>query len=73
MYISILEKSHQHLNRYSAEDTWRPQRELLEQETILYRLHPQSLQVVSPYLVHVGVKLGPILKVDLHCWVHGEA
>lgn len=24
-----------------------------------------------PYLVHVGVKVGPILKVDLHCWVHG--
>lgn len=25
-----------------------------------------------PYLIHVGVKEGPILKVDLHCWVHGE-
>lgn len=31
-----------------------------------------TTQTSRPYLVHVGVKVGPILKVDLHCWVHGE-
>lgn len=32
----------------------------------------KRLLLLSPYLVHVGVKVGPILKVDLHCWVHVE-
>lgn len=43
--------------------------ETTEKEAIL--LPVTSTNCTRPYLVHVGVKVGPILKVDLHCWVHG--
>lgn len=48
----------------TALNQYRPER---ERETVS-ELHA----TMCPYLIHEGVKVGPILKVDLHCLAHDE-
>lgn len=56
------------LNQYGPERE-REEREGEEEER---ERETMGVSHTAPYLIHVGVKVGPILKVDLHCLVHDE-